>query len=69
MEESFFQAANWLDVCDRNGITLTPDKFVFCQEEVEFAGFSITMNNVRPCNKYLQAIREFPTPRNITDIR
>ena len=29
----------------------------------------ITMNNVCPCNKYLQAIREFPTPRNITDIR
>ena len=69
MEESFIQAANWLDVCDRNGITLNPDKFVFCQEGVEFAGFSITMNNVRPCNKYLQAIREFPTPRNITDIR
>ena len=69
MEESFFQAANWLDVCGRNGITLNPDKFVFCQEEVEFAGFTITMNNVRPCYKYLQAIREFPTPRNITDIR
>ena len=69
MEESFFQAANWLDVCGRNGIALNPDKFVFCREEVEFAGFSITMNNVRPCNKYLQVIREFPTPRNITDIR
>ena len=38
---------------------------------MDFAGFSITMDTVRPCNKYpyLQATREFPTPRNITDIR
>ena len=69
IEESFFQAANWLDVCGRNGITLNPDKFVFCRAEVEFAGFTITMDNVRPCKKYLNAIRDFPTPRSITDVR
>lgn len=69
IEESFFQAAQWLDICGRNGITLNPDKFEFCQEEVEFAGFTVTMDNVRPCSKYLRAIRDFPTPRSITDIR
>ena len=69
MEESFFQAIQWLDVCGKNGITLNPDKFTFCRPEVEFAGFVITLDNVRPCGKYLQAIRDFPTPRNITDVR
>ena len=56
MQECFFQAANWLDVCGRNSITLNPDKCLFSQEEVEFAGFTITMDNVRLCSKYLQAM-------------
>ena len=30
-------------------------------------GFEITPDKVRPCKKYLYAIREFPTPANITD--
>lgn len=69
VEESFYQAAHWLETCGRNGITLNPEKFKFCEEEVEFAGFSVTMDSVRPCMKYLRAIQEFPTPQNITDIR
>ena len=69
MEESFFQACKWLDICGKNGITLNPEKFVFCQPEVEFAGFNISLNNVRPCDKFLHAIRDFPTPRNLTDVR
>lgn len=36
---------------------------------MEFAGFEITASEVKPCNKYLDAIRQFPTPQNITDIR
>ena len=27
IEKSVFQAANWLDICVRHGITLNPDKF------------------------------------------
>ena len=69
LEESFFQACNWLDICGRNGITLNPEKFVFGQETVEFAGFEITADSVRPCRKFLDAIIDFPQPKNITDIR
>jgi hypothetical protein len=69
IEESFFQACRWLDICGRNGITLNPEKFVFAQDIVEFAGFEITLDSVRPCKKYLQAISDFPTPKNITDMR
>ena len=68
IKESFFQAAKWLDICGHNGITLNPDKFKFSEPVVEFAGFTITSTSVRPCDKYFQAIREFPTPRNITDM-
>ena len=65
---SFSQAVEWIDPCGRHGVTLNPDKFVFGQDTVEFAGFEITPDNVRPCKKYLDAIREFQTPANITDI-
>ena len=69
IEDSFHQAVHWLDTCGKNGITLNPEKFVFSSCEVEFAGFSITMDSVRPCTKYLQAILDFPRPKNITDAR
>ena len=61
--------AQWLDICGRNGITLNPEKFIFVQDVVEFAGFEITHDTVRPCKRFLRAITEFPTPKNITDIR
>ncbi len=66
IEESFFQACNWLDVCGKHGI---PDKFRFAQDEVEFAGFEITNDTVKPCKKYVRAISEFPIPQNLTDVR
>jgi len=69
IEQSFFQACNWLETCGRNGIILNPDKFVFAQDNVEFAGFEITSDSVRPCSRYLEAILDFPSPRNITDMR
>lgn len=49
-------------------ITLNPEKFQFGCDKVEFAGFEITMDSVRPCKKYLQAIMDFPRPKSITDI-
>ena len=69
IEESFFQAANWLDTCGRHGITLNPEKFRFAEDDVEFAGFEITNDSVKPCKKYLRAISDFPTPQSLTDIR
>ena len=69
IHDCFFQAAKWLGICGRNGIILNPEKFVFAQDNLEFAGFEITSDTVRPCKKYLRAIMEFPTSRNITDVR
>ncbi len=69
MEASFYQAAEWLETCGNKGITLNPNKFVFTADTVEFAGFEITNNDVSPSQRYLQAIRDFPTPRSTTDVR
>lgn len=42
LKESFFQTVHWLDTCGRHGIILNPDKFIFGQDTVEFAGFEIS---------------------------
>ena len=70
IEDSFWQAVNWLEVCGKHVITLNPrPKFVFAADEVEFAGFSITPSAVKPSRRFYEAILGFPTPKNITDIR
>ena len=69
VEEAFFHAVQWLDLCGRHGIVLNPTKFVFCRQSVEFAGFEVTPTTVKPCPRSLEAIQNFPTPKNITDIR
>ena len=69
LSESFWQAVDWLDICGHHGITLNPDNFIFGADTVEFAGFEIANDTVRQCRKYLDAIRNFPTPANITDVR
>ena len=69
IEKSFWQTVEWLEILGMNGIIATLDKFQFAEDIVEFAGFEITPDSVRPCAKYLRAIREFPTPKNITDVR
>ena len=65
----FTQVCEYLDLCGKNGIILNPTKFKFAQDEVKFAGFHITKDNVRPGDKFFNAISEFPKPQNLTDIR
>ena len=51
------------------GIVLNKEKFQFSQRTVDFAGFRISERQIEPLPKYLDAIKSFPTPKNITDIR
>ena len=69
IQDSFFQAAQWLNICDRNGITLYPVKCIFTQDFVAFARFEITNYTVCSCRRYLRAVTEFSTSKNITDVR
>ena len=64
----FFSTVQWLETCGRNRITFNPEKFVFGEDTVTFAGFEITLTNARPCKRFLHAILDFPTHTNITDI-
>ena len=69
MEGHWWRIIDFLELAGRNGIILNPEKFQFCQNTVDFAGFRISDVTVEPLPKYLDAIRQFPTPKSITDIR
>ena len=58
-----------LEVAGKGGVVLNSNKFQFAQETVDFAGFRIAEDVAEPLPKYLNAIREYPTPTNIHDIR
>lgn len=69
ISDAYSQAVEWLHICAANGVTLNPEKFHFAEDSVEFAGFEITPTTVKPCRKYIRAITDFPTPKNLTDVR
>ena len=48
---------------------MNPDKFHFAKKSVNFAGFRVSESSIEPLLKYLDAIRDFPSPTSTTDIR
>ena len=69
LEEHWWRVIEFLELTGKTGIVINPEKFQFAQPTVDFAGFRISNNSVEPLPKYIDAIREFPKPENITDIR
>ena len=67
--KAFWETAEYLTLVGRNGITLNPEKFKFAQEEVEWAGIKIGLKSVEPLEEHVTAIRNFPRPSSITDMR
>ena len=48
---------------------LNPDKFQFAEKSVDFTGFRVSESTIEPLPKYLDAIKDFPSPTSTTDIR
>ena len=69
LEQHWWRTIDYLILCGSNGIILNPEKFQFASLTVDFAGFRISESSIEPLPKYLDAIRDFPTPTSITDIR
>ena len=69
LEEHWWRTIDYLILLGQSGIVLNPEKLQFAQRSVEFAGFRISESTIEPLPKYLDAIRDFPTPESITDVR
>ena len=53
VEECFYQTCRFLSLCSANGVVFN---LQFCQDEVEFAGFLIGPDYVKPAPKILNSI-------------
>ena len=63
------QVGEYLSLVGKNGIVLNPEKFEFAEDEVSWAGVRLTADKVEPLPEHVTAIRQFPTPTGITDLR
>jgi hypothetical protein len=68
MEDHWWRILDYLELIGNNGIILNPQKFQLCQHEVQFTGFLLTEDSIKPLPKYLDAIRNIPRPSTISDI-
>ena len=69
LEHHWWRTIDFLTRVGRSGIVLNQDKFQFAERSVDFAGFRVSDATIEPLPKYLDAIRDFPTPDSTTDIR
>ena len=69
IEKAFHQVAAYMTLVGKNGIILNPDKFQFAADVVDWAGVRISADKVEPLPDHVQALRNFPAPKTLTDMR
>ena len=69
LQQHWWRTIDLLTRVGQAGIVLNPDKFQFAGKSVDFAGFRVSEATIEPLPKYMDAIRDFPTPTSTTDIR
>jgi len=50
-------------------LKLNPSKCKFMSEEVEYLGHIVTPQGLKPNSRNLDAVREFPVPTNVKQLR
>ncbi|PAA68329.1 hypothetical protein BOX15_Mlig030097g1 [Macrostomum lignano] len=68
-DEHLLAVREFLTRCRDRGVSLNPEKFVFAQPSVTFAGFRLDEDGYSVDPGIVRAIREFPKPENLTDLR
>ena len=74
VDDLLITSSNWGEHCERvkhvleklsnNNITLKLDKSKFIAKEVKFLGFNLTEEGISPSQEKVEAIQNFPSPRN-----
>merc|ERR1711864_59780 len=62
-------SVEFLEVTGRHGIIQNPGKFVWGRRELEFVGFWLTADGIKPTEDTCKAIWDFPRPTDITGVR
>ena len=69
LRSSFDLTCKYLSTCARGGINFNKKKFRFAQDEVDYVGFTLTKDAIKPADSMTESNRNFPAPKNITQAR
>lgn len=69
LEDHNKKLRNVFDRLQKNKLKLQPDKCEFLRREVTFLGHVICEDGVKPDPSKLEAIKNFPTPKNLKEIQ
>ena len=61
LKEHWWRMIDFLELVGRKGIILNPTKFQFAQKEIDFAGFHIAQEDVKPLDKYSYFAKQVET--------
>ena len=53
---------------DEHGLTINPDKCEFGRPEITFLGHHISASGIQPLPERVQAVRDFPQPKTVSDL-
>lgn len=68
-EEGLGRLEEVLRIISESGLTLNLSKCNFFRKEIDFLGFEISGNGIRPGTRKITAVSNFPTPRNVHEVR
>ena len=62
---SFDLVCRYLSTCSRGGINFNKQKFMFAKDTVDYVGFTLTRDEIKPAAAMTESIRNFPAPQKI----
>uniref|UniRef100_A0ABD2WIC4 RNA-directed DNA polymerase n=1 Tax=Trichogramma kaykai TaxID=54128 RepID=A0ABD2WIC4_9HYME len=68
-EEHLAHVNELLESLDKQNITLKFKKSEFFKKEVEFLGFTLTKEGIRPQSNKIDLIKSFPPPKNVKQLK
>ena len=69
LKTSFDLVCRYLTTCSKVGINFNKQKFRFAEDIVDYVGFTLTRDEIKPAAAMTESIRNFPAPKNINQAR
>ena len=67
--ESFWHICRYITLCAKNGVIFNPKKLVFGRDALEFAGFTVTLDSLKPTERMIDSISNFPAPTSTKEVK
>ena len=68
-EEHLAQLREVFSRLDEANLKLNPAKCEFAKQQLEYLGHIVTPDGIKPCASKIQAVEEFPIPKNLKQLR